>query len=367
MSRKVYFERQKEPLLCGLHAVNNLLQGPYFNNEDLRGIAEQHDQKARKEFNINQDDLLKMGVDAQQEGFYTYSVIEECLLIMGLTLSKWTSGLAAPHKEQGFLVNTNKHWYVLRKVESVWYVFDSLKSAPRLIPDLLRFIDNEVLYNRNIINAIRSKNGAEFPRSFPQIVNGRLGAALYKGVEYLNWRKKDVPNFRALLPDQCFLDDAEIEKLHNEQRRKDDQETWDAQRIGNNDDDSPGFCNAAPLVKKVEHKWSEAGEGKVLNQNTQVPPPLSNEIDDDLAIAMALSMQTFAQEMNLPPEPAEEDVNAIELAVHMNKGTMRRRFLKSSNISEVFLWLEKFEMSLVGANEVTITAQFPKYGKFFFR
>jgi ataxin-3 len=37
--KKVYFEKQSNDRLCGVHCLNNLLQGPFFNAVDLSEIA----------------------------------------------------------------------------------------------------------------------------------------------------------------------------------------------------------------------------------------------------------------------------------------------------------------------------------------
>jgi ataxin-3 len=37
--KKVYFEKQSNDRLCGVHCLNNLLQAPIFNAVDLSEIA----------------------------------------------------------------------------------------------------------------------------------------------------------------------------------------------------------------------------------------------------------------------------------------------------------------------------------------
>jgi ataxin-3 len=52
--KKVYFEKQSNDRLCGVHCLNNLLQGPYFNAVDLSEIALGLDEIER---NIMKSDL----------------------------------------------------------------------------------------------------------------------------------------------------------------------------------------------------------------------------------------------------------------------------------------------------------------------
>ena len=44
-SSKVYFEKQGEDMLCGLHCINAILQGPVFDEVSLSQIAQQLDQE----------------------------------------------------------------------------------------------------------------------------------------------------------------------------------------------------------------------------------------------------------------------------------------------------------------------------------
>ena len=38
-AQKVYFEKQGEDMLCGMHCVNSMLQGPYFDEVTLAQIG----------------------------------------------------------------------------------------------------------------------------------------------------------------------------------------------------------------------------------------------------------------------------------------------------------------------------------------
>lgn len=44
----VYWERQQGDLMCGLHAVNSMLQGPYYDEITLSEIALELDEKEKK-------------------------------------------------------------------------------------------------------------------------------------------------------------------------------------------------------------------------------------------------------------------------------------------------------------------------------
>jgi ataxin-3 len=46
--KKVYFERQAYDKLCGVHCLNSLMQGPYFNPFSLSEIAQKLDEMEKQ-------------------------------------------------------------------------------------------------------------------------------------------------------------------------------------------------------------------------------------------------------------------------------------------------------------------------------
>lgn len=57
----LYHEKQTS-MLCGVHALNTLLQGPYFSAQDLGAIAQEFDERERalmREAGVESEDFLK--------------------------------------------------------------------------------------------------------------------------------------------------------------------------------------------------------------------------------------------------------------------------------------------------------------------
>ena len=57
----LYHEKQVS-LLCGVHALNSLLQGPYFGAQDLAAIAQEFDERERalmREAGVDSADFLR--------------------------------------------------------------------------------------------------------------------------------------------------------------------------------------------------------------------------------------------------------------------------------------------------------------------
>lgn len=134
----VYHERQLGNL-CGVHCVNNLLQGPRFGPGDLAEIGARLDKKEAR--------LLRgAGVpgcrsenydDKADGGNFSVQVLRVALARAGLKL------LPAEHpdgKEKmnnparasaAFVVQRHNHWFALREAGSSWWDLDSLLDRPK--------------------------------------------------------------------------------------------------------------------------------------------------------------------------------------------------------------------------------------------
>ena len=122
----LYHEKQVS-LLCGVHALNTLLQGPYFTANDLRDIAAEFDQRERdlmKEAGVDSADFLRyMAEDsgnAAVDGNFSIQVLTkaldvwnvDCVPVTGTTHSE---ALVNPTDELAFLCNLDQHWFAVRK------------------------------------------------------------------------------------------------------------------------------------------------------------------------------------------------------------------------------------------------------------
>ncbi len=58
----VYFEKQGKDMMCGVHCINSLLQGPYFDEVTMSNIALTLDQKEKdlmSEAGLSTNEFLK--------------------------------------------------------------------------------------------------------------------------------------------------------------------------------------------------------------------------------------------------------------------------------------------------------------------
>lgn len=136
----LYHEKQLSSL-CGVHALNNLLQGPHFGAGDLAAIALRLDEDERKlldEPSITAADLRTHRID-QNTGDFSIDVLFAALdqhniqLITADHASVAEAVASAPEAEEGYLVHRSSHWFGIRKCASLWWNVDSKLPRPMLI------------------------------------------------------------------------------------------------------------------------------------------------------------------------------------------------------------------------------------------
>ena len=83
----IHFEAQ-EPgsMLCGVHALNNLLQAALFSPQDLAQLAQELD-----DLEDAQLSHARVGPSANfdETGYFSVGVMEQALAVMGLKMVRW--------------------------------------------------------------------------------------------------------------------------------------------------------------------------------------------------------------------------------------------------------------------------------------
>ncbi len=167
-SNNLYFERQVSGN-CGVHALNNGLQGEYFTAEMLHAFAAQYNLEQTNL--VYADDRSNIEGSSTAAGFFDINVLDLALRSINYELRhlderwnvRWLEEFAT--KEGIFLVNRNEnHWYAIRKFSRrcPGFLFDSLRGGPVTIRD----INNEF----PVINGYQEPNRyilAEIVRSQP--------------------------------------------------------------------------------------------------------------------------------------------------------------------------------------------------------
>ncbi|KAJ3065116.1 Ataxin-3 [Podochytrium sp. JEL0797] len=137
------FHEKQEGQLCAQHALNAVLQGPYFSAVDLSQIARDLDSQELEAFadgattpptptaaskfqSQNYDD----------SGFFSIQVLDKALSVWNMTLTPFNSPASKPARDdpasqKAFILNLHEHWFTLRRFgnsRNRWYNLDSTKE-----------------------------------------------------------------------------------------------------------------------------------------------------------------------------------------------------------------------------------------------
>ncbi|KAL4490308.1 hypothetical protein ABPG72_004347 [Tetrahymena utriculariae] len=142
----VYWEKQGNDLLCGVHCLNSLLQGPFFNEIALALFAQDLDKQEKlllEQGGTESKDFLEFVAgdshNVDDGGNYSIQVLERALKRYNLKCKNVNADELIDQdlsNQIGFICHKSQHWYAIRKVDGVWYDLNSLyKSGPRHISD----------------------------------------------------------------------------------------------------------------------------------------------------------------------------------------------------------------------------------------
>ena len=162
----IYHEPQAAAL-CGVHAINALLQGPFVTEVDCAEIAHQLDAQEHAllaEAGIDSADYLqRFGEESQNvsaSGMFSIQVLSKVLEMWGCTLVPITSPDAGsarsePQAFDAFLCNLEEHWFTIRKIHDEWWNLNSLFSAPEplspfYLAAFLGTLKEQVSWGKNI-------------------------------------------------------------------------------------------------------------------------------------------------------------------------------------------------------------------------
>jgi len=142
----IYHERQ-EALLCGQHALNNLLQLQSFSPVDLASVAHELDEmelsfmSTNNEGGIHSRDFIMRVAEGSgnvdESGNFSIEVLRAALL------NRYKLSLANVKHESvrdmeitefdGFICNKDSHWFAVRKIHGRFWNLNSTLERPELI------------------------------------------------------------------------------------------------------------------------------------------------------------------------------------------------------------------------------------------
>jgi ataxin-3 len=144
MSEFIYHEKQAAAL-CGVHCLNNLLQGPYLNAGVLADIAHELDAAERKLMfsqGMNTPEAIRYAasdsVNVDASGNFSITVLTKALKNShNLSLVRRQSNDSSdPSTANGFVCNLEAHWFALRPIFGVWWNLNSMLPKPSKVGDV---------------------------------------------------------------------------------------------------------------------------------------------------------------------------------------------------------------------------------------
>uniref|UniRef100_A0A915E4K2 ubiquitinyl hydrolase 1 n=1 Tax=Ditylenchus dipsaci TaxID=166011 RepID=A0A915E4K2_9BILA len=133
---EIFFERQVSRL-CAQHALNMLLQGPYYTTDYLADIAKELDDRELAVLSPEQRDSEFQSQNVDETGFFSLQVIEMALQkCHQLSLINLDNPSLAQYKMQpslgnAYICNLNEHWFTIRKFNTHWFILNSTNKGPK--------------------------------------------------------------------------------------------------------------------------------------------------------------------------------------------------------------------------------------------
>lgn len=300
----VYFEKQSNDRLCGVHCINSLLQGPFYDAISLSEIGLKLDElenqlMGKQTSSANVDD----------DGNFNIQVLSDALAKKGCEIKALKKReaiglLEKDHKIEAFLFNSSTHWFAIRKIENIWFNLNSTNSnpGPEIISDfyLSAFIQGaeDIGYTNFLVTKM-----PPLPDLKSNIYSNRQ--TYQRFVDY-----NDILKERELKKKQ----DKERDKKTKDNIKKDDEEENEEER----------------KKKEEEEKKFKPFQGKGITLDNSKKEEMYFE-DDDIKQAYELSLIEFAHQtcLNLPPEPKEGGYN---ITVKVNDLSLSRKWNPTDKI-----------------------------------
>lgn len=320
--RKVYFEKQSSDRLCGLHCLNALLQGPFFDAVQLSEIALELDRK--ESLLLNKGNSVHENVDA--DGNYNIQVLTQALSIYKSRISPLKAsylinmlGSNRGESIEALIFNSSTHWFAIRKIEGVWYDLNSTNKYPKVISDFYL-------------------------------------SAFIQGSEDVGYTNFLVENLMAL-PDELYYLELQqnqllfsVEEVHQFKIKED---------LSRKERDNK--------VKKKDEEEQDKGKFKAFNgkgtalDNYDQSNNFFNEEEDDdevkQAMQMSLSIHMKEIEMMIPVEPSLHDLSAFTIIIRHGDYQFERRFPIETTIGQLKLYVQS---QLNTFKQIELSESFPR-------
>ena len=333
----IYHERQISQL-CGVHAINTLLQGPFFSASDLGAIARELDEEERS---LLGGTAGTSSENVAEDGNFSIQVLSRALSVFDLTtvsLSHPNEGACRenPSSERGFIANLDLHWFSLRRVNATWWNLNSMASSPRKIGEfyLSAFLDQLKAEGYSIF-VVRDLNSMSLPD-----MSGQTG-------EFGKWWTEESALAASAEADAIKASGRAQLAMKSALNRASQGETLIADRNDgpiNMEMTGDEDFQTAIEASLAEHHRANGGVDTEAELNAAIAASLKDidENDASIEVAIAASLQEEQPtskrrvETARVPEPDVDAENVVTLAFRLANGVrMTRRFLKSARVCEI--------------------------------
>ena len=294
--KKVYFEKQSNDRLCGLHCLNNLLQGPYFDIVVLSEIGLELDKIEHELTGVrsqnNVDDDGNFGIQVLTRALNTYGVKIDLL-----KKRQAISFVEGGKKDiEALIFNSSNHWYAIRKINNIWFNLNSTNELPG-----------------------------------PEIISDFYLSAFIQGAEdigYTNFLVTNLPRlselnsdfYRNLQPHQMLVPFEDVVNAKEIRLAKKKEKEEEERRKKEEED------------KKFK---PFSGKGHILDSQFAVNKEENyEEEDEEIKKIMKLSLEEYAQntQKSLPPEPAS---GGYSIMVNYNGKIFKRNFNDNDKVRHI--------------------------------
>ena len=315
----VYFEKQSNDRLCGLHTLNNLLQAPYLDIVTLSEIG----------IELNKMESELTGVSSSNnvgdDGNYNVQVLQKALNMFNADLKLLKKRQAISYVEGGnnnveaLIFNSSSHWFSIRKINGIWFNLNSTNElpGPEIISDfyLSAFIQGaeDIGYTNFLVT------------NLPNLPE--LSADIYQNLQ----------PYQRLVSIEDIIEAKDIKAIKKKEREEEQKKK--------EEEEAKKFKPFTGLGYTVD-------SGHILDQD------LNNyeDEDDDIKRAMKLSLQEFAEnaKRNLPPEPEK---GGYSIMVNYNGKFYKRNFNGTDKVGDIVTFIKS---QIPTYSHIQLFESFPK-------
>mmetsp|Transcript_14044 Transcript_14044/g.26790 ORF Transcript_14044/g.26790 Transcript_14044/m.26790 type:complete len:369 (+) Transcript_14044:60-1166(+) len=319
----IYHERQ-EALLCGQHALNNLLQRHAFTPDTLSQIANQLDamelnfMAQNNEGGVHSKDYLKRiqegSGNVDEQGNFSVEVLRAALLSRyRLELPNILQKGILDEREittiDGFICNKSAHWFAIRKINGRYWNLNSTLERP------------EVISHFQLASEVDKLRGAGYSvfcvvESLPEICTNE--AMMDQGLPQYWWKEDDL-----------------LKGKTNAMTRADD--PWKNVGSGRRLDGKSYNNNGAAASLDVSGMTEDEMLQMAMMASLEQQDPSSASASDSTKSA---SIDDNTQSYELADEPPEGNPGSIKIQFRLPNGSRAvRRFFKSETVGALYTYV----------------------------